>query len=431
MELLRPAACSYRAIIHVGPMVDGAAATTWSWANDGWNWKHTDRSDTVMADPIEQALWQAQGEVNGWLPRQDSSLARTVASSQPMSYGDYLQWLNRNNLPAYPASGAHYSAPGARAGYEEYNLPPPVYQRNPYATAAYRTFVDPWGQMMVQPLVGFPSAYPHVLSGVPTNYTNDLGYALSLLGPLPQMPMAQPAAQRQVQPAAQQRTVPARQQPHNAATWWERLWANAAPAQVTPVQVETNYPKPRTQPQIDPKWMNGGQTQASHHTAPQALAAQPQAVAAPSYQASGELPLIQPPVQMASSHAPVTADPYPYDDGPFIGGQNPYATPAARPTQATPAARASTPDPYPYDDGPFVGGRNPYPLPAARRTPQPRMEPVPVPRTLLAPAQPQLMPQLMPQLGRPLIDVSQLQPQAQSVAPPSQLVILPPSAVRR
>lgn len=122
------------------------------------------------------------------------NLAQTVRREPQVSYDDYMQWLNRNNLPAVRASGAHFSPAGAREGYEDFNLPPVMYQRSPYATAAYRTFVDPWGQMMVQPLVGFPSRYPHVLSGVPTNFTNRIGWAMSLLGPLPQFNPQMPAA---------------------------------------------------------------------------------------------------------------------------------------------------------------------------------------------------------------------------------------------
>lgn len=68
-------------------------------------------------------------------------------------------------MVATQSSGAHYSAPGARAGYEAAGMPPVVYQHNPYATAAFRTTMDPYGNVGVQPLVGFPSQYPHVLNG--------------------------------------------------------------------------------------------------------------------------------------------------------------------------------------------------------------------------------------------------------------------------
>lgn len=109
------------------------------------------------------------------------------------------------NLDAYLSSGAHYSPPGAMEGFVDYNLPPTIQQRDPNATAAYRTFVNPWGQMVVQPLVGFPSRYPHVLSGVPTDFQNEVGYISSLLGPLavwtPQAAGRSPAGQASPAPA--------------------------------------------------------------------------------------------------------------------------------------------------------------------------------------------------------------------------------------
>ena len=95
----------------------------------------------------------------------------------------------------YPASGAHYAAPGVREAYERYGIPPIMYQRDPYATAAFRTYVDPYGQMSVQPLIGFPSRYPHVVSGVPTD---SLARAMSVAGPF----MAAPVSTQPAKPVA-------------------------------------------------------------------------------------------------------------------------------------------------------------------------------------------------------------------------------------
>lgn len=140
-----------------------------------------------MAEPsVEAALRQSQRMVNG----EPSNLRDAILAdygvdidARPAQYVSRSEYgYGPGQLPAVRAAGAHYSAPGAREGYEAYNLPPVMYQRNPFATAAYRTFVDPYGQMSVQPLVGFPSAYPHVLSGVPTNPFN-------VFGMLQQMPM--------------------------------------------------------------------------------------------------------------------------------------------------------------------------------------------------------------------------------------------------
>lgn len=171
------------------------------------------------APSIAAALRVAAAQVSGIEPnpedeyisaygeRPPQNLRQTVGYNPSYSYDDYLQWMNRNNLAAYPASGAHYVPQGAREGYLNYGLPPVIQQRSPYATAAFRSYVDPFGQMMVQPLVGFPSAYPHVLSGVPMNMNYGLEWALGQapLGqgagafpvPYPQAPQAQKAAPAQ------------------------------------------------------------------------------------------------------------------------------------------------------------------------------------------------------------------------------------------
>ena len=103
-----------------------------------------------------------------------------------------------NNLPlaAHQASGAHYSAPGSREGWEEAGAPPVIYQRSPYATAAFRVTQNPWGGASVAPLVGFPSRYPHVLSGVPMQPGS---LATAIMAPYIMRP--QPAPTRPAAPA--------------------------------------------------------------------------------------------------------------------------------------------------------------------------------------------------------------------------------------
>lgn len=99
----------------------------------------------------------------------------------------------QNMLPAVQASGAHYSAPGSREGWEEAGAPPVIYQRSPYATAAFRVTQNPWGGASVAPLVGFPSRYPHVLSGVPMQPGS---LAMSVMAPYimrPPAPARRPA----------------------------------------------------------------------------------------------------------------------------------------------------------------------------------------------------------------------------------------------
>lgn len=98
-------------------------------------------------------------------------------------------WAGSSQLPAYPQSGAHMTMPGSREAWQQWGIPPVVMQRNPYATAAYRTYTDPYGQIGVQPLIGFPSAYPHVLSGVPGSLYRHIGEFAQALPYTPLMQM--------------------------------------------------------------------------------------------------------------------------------------------------------------------------------------------------------------------------------------------------
>lgn len=113
-------------------------------------------------------------------------------------------WAGPSPLPAYPRSGAHMTMPGSQEAWEQWGVPPVMMQSDPYATAAYRTYTDPYGQIGVQPLIGFPSRYPHVLSGVPNSPFRVQGFINALLPQagfmpfigMPQMPIGmQPRAQ--------------------------------------------------------------------------------------------------------------------------------------------------------------------------------------------------------------------------------------------
>lgn len=132
-------------------------------------------------------------------------------------------------MVATQSSGAHYSAPGARAGYEAAGMPPVMYQRNPYATAAFRTTMDPYGNVGVQPLVGFPSQYPHVLNG-------------AVVDPMMrEMPGLAPFMQVPVGPALQQATAPVRRAAPAAPA---RPAAPAAPVQRRGLKLSGEGPFP-------------------------------------------------------------------------------------------------------------------------------------------------------------------------------------------
>lgn len=117
-----------------------------------------------------------------------------VVGQEPQSYGEYSR-----NLGVYPSNGSYYHPLSMRDAYEQHDIPPVPYTRGGYAPLAWRSFVNPWGQMMVQPLVGGISKYPHVLPGVPRDLGNQISWAMGMLGPLPQyqppaMPMQRTAA---------------------------------------------------------------------------------------------------------------------------------------------------------------------------------------------------------------------------------------------
>lgn len=146
----------------------------------------------------EEHLNNVMGAQDWYLPADHPAmqLANSVAQAA-LPVGGYVA-APVPGMVATQSSGAHYSAPGARAGYEAAGMPPVVYQRNPYATAAFRTTMDPYGNVGVQPLVGFPSQYPHVLNG-------------AVVDPMMrEMPGLAPFMQVPVGPALQQATAPVR-----------------------------------------------------------------------------------------------------------------------------------------------------------------------------------------------------------------------------
>lgn len=133
-----------------------------------------------------------------------------AAAAPALAYDDYMAYdanrggnlreLMNYGLPeAYQRSGIYQSPPGARAGYEDYGFPAPIYQTEPYATATGRMLTMPNGGLGWQALQGFPSAYPHVLNGVPRDFWSIIG---PYMPPLWQMPTWQPPAPRQAVPRA-------------------------------------------------------------------------------------------------------------------------------------------------------------------------------------------------------------------------------------
>ena len=180
----------------------------------------------------EEHLNNVMGSQEWYLPADHPAmqLANSVAqAAQPV--GGYVA-APVPGMVATQASGAHYSAPGARAGYEAAGMPPVVYQHNPYATAAFRTTMDPYGNVGVQPLVGFPSQYPHVLNGA---VVDPMMRELPGLAPFMQVPVG---------PALQQATVPARRAAPAAPARPAAPTAPAAPVQRRGLKLSGEGPFP-------------------------------------------------------------------------------------------------------------------------------------------------------------------------------------------
>lgn len=177
----------------------------------------------------EEHLNNVMGAQEWYLPADHPAmqLANSVAqAAQPV--GGYVA-APVPGMVATQASGAHYSAPGARAGYEAAGMPPVMYQHNPYATAAFRTTMDPYGNVGVQPLVGFPSQYPHVVNGA---VIDPMMRELPGLAPFMQVPTG---------PALQQATTPVRRAAPAAPA---RPAAPAAPVQRRGLKLSGEGPFP-------------------------------------------------------------------------------------------------------------------------------------------------------------------------------------------
>ena len=167
----------------------------------------------------EEHLNNVMGAQEWYLPADHPAmqLANRVAQVAPPA-GGYVA-APVPGMVATQASGAHYSAPGARAGYEAAGMPPVMQQSNPYATAAFRTTMDPYGNVGVQPLVGFPSQYPHVVNG-------------AVIDPMMrEMPGLMPFMQVPAGPALQQATTPVRRAAAPAAHLF-RVAASNSPGKV-------------------------------------------------------------------------------------------------------------------------------------------------------------------------------------------------------
>lgn len=241
-------------------------------------------------------------------------------------------WAGPSPMPAYPSGGNQVTMPGSRAAYEQWGIPPIMMQSSPYATAAYRTYTDPYGQLGVQPLIGFPSAYPHVLSGVPTNPFSMMGMMQAMMPPMPMMWGYPPTMQMPQQPAApsapQARTgnpAPARRAAPPAQRQTAPTVAPQIPAMGGPYD-ETQWrdpnmpvpPAPGVMPimtQLPPEVGGDVNTSPEAHAAghavnyPSEFRITPQGAMAPALQTSGFAPQLMTPEEAAATADGMYVDP--------------------------------------------------------------------------------------------------------------------------
>lgn len=144
-----------------------------------------------------------------------------------------------------PGIQNYWNAPGAYEAQERYGIPPVLMQRSPYATAGY--MAGPDGS--VNPLVGYPSIYPHVLNGTPQNYAAPaMANAWSVLGPW-LAPPAQNGMAQELLRAMTQRT-PRRAAGGTGGGGTQRT----TPAQKTAApQQQPNTPNPPMGPNAGPQ----------------------------------------------------------------------------------------------------------------------------------------------------------------------------------
>ena len=185
----------------------------------------------------EEHLNNVMGSQEWYLPADHPAmqLANSVAQAAAAApVGGYVA-APVPGMVATQASGAHYSAPGARAGYEAAGMPPVMQQSNPYATAAFRTTMDPYGNVGVQPLVGFPSQYPHVVNGA---VIDPMVREMHGLMPFMQVPAG---------PALQQATTPVRRAAPAAPARRSTTTPAAAPAVRRGLKLSGEGPFPLTE----------------------------------------------------------------------------------------------------------------------------------------------------------------------------------------
>lgn len=95
--------------------------------------------------------------------------------------------MQTQEVPVAPQNG--YIVPSA-----------PIIQDSPFAQYAWRTVPNLFGGLGVQPLMGHPSAYPHVLNGTPDSFLRWIPMLQSMMPPMQPLQWPQQKQGKTVQP---------------------------------------------------------------------------------------------------------------------------------------------------------------------------------------------------------------------------------------
>lgn len=128
-----------------------------------------------------------------------------------------------------------------------YSMPStPIIQDSPYAQYAWRTVPNLFGGLGVQPLMGFPSAYPHVLNGTPDSFLRWIPMLQSMMPPMQPLQWPQQKQGKTVQPMS---PVSAAAQASTTTTPARQITTPVAPP-VNPPDYSMYRPAKTTMPEI-------------------------------------------------------------------------------------------------------------------------------------------------------------------------------------
>lgn len=149
--------------------------------------------------------------------------------------------MQTQEVPVAPNMG--YAMPSA-----------PIIQDSPFAQYAWRTVPNLFGGLGVQPLMGFPSAYPHVLNGTPDSFLRWIPMLQSMMPPMQPLQWPQQKQGKTVQPMS----------PVSAAAQASTTTRPAGNVNTTPSVTPTTPPTQQTPQRVPIKLSEVQQVEPSH-----------------------------------------------------------------------------------------------------------------------------------------------------------------------